>query len=338
MGRVTISSLAGQLGLSKASVSYALNGQPGVSDRTRAKVLELAAELGWYPSATARALTNARTGAIGIVLSRDPELIGAEPYYMSLLAGIESVLSAAEMSLLLRMVGSGGARDLAVYERWAGERRVDGVIVLDLLEADPRPGLLAGLRLPFVLHGASGAVRYAATTVDQSADAGTIVDHLRGLGHRRIAHVTGPRTLLHERARLGAVGGHAQRAGMTVADAESDYAIDAAAAATRELLAGGHGMTAVIYGSDLMALGGIQALREGGLDVPADVSVVSWDDSILCRLGVPGVTALQRDPVDHGRRSARLLLDVIGGRAAENVPTGAGELIRRASTGPVRPG
>ena len=87
--RVTIGGLADRLGLSKASVSYALNGQPGVSAETRQRVLALAEELGWHPSSSARALSRARSDAIGIVLRRDPGLLGAEPYYMSLLAGVE---------------------------------------------------------------------------------------------------------------------------------------------------------------------------------------------------------------------------------------------------------
>jgi DNA-binding LacI/PurR family transcriptional regulator len=331
--RVTIAGLANQLGLSKASVSYALNGQPGVSDDTRAKVVNLATELGWYPSSSARALSHARADVIGIVLSREPESIGSEPYYMSLLAGIESVLAEAEMGLLLRMVGPDAGRDLAVYERWSGERRVDGVILFDQLDNDPRPELLGRLRMPFVLHGASEPIGAGATTyVDQSVDAAAIIDHLQLLGHSRLGHVTGPLTLIHERARCDAVRRLAHDAGMDVAAVESDYTLEGAMLATRQLMARTMPPTALIYDSDLMAVGGTHALRELRIAVPASAAVVSWDESILCRLVSPPLTALQRDPVEQGRRSARLLLDVIAGRSLGNASTLASRLLVRAST------
>ena len=357
MNRVTIAGLADQLGISKASVSYALNGQPGVSETTRQKVLMLARELGWYPSSSARALSHARADVIGIVLSREPEMIGSEPYYMSLLAGIESVLSAADVSLLLRMVGSAGTRDLAVYERWAGERRVDGVILFDHLDRDPRPALLDRLSLPFVLHGASRAsADLAGTVVDQAADAATLVRHLHGLGHRRIAHISGPLALVHERMRKAAVLADAAELGMAVREIECDYTMAGAAAATRALMdpaalgssgssgsAGSSGSsgssgsadlpTALIFGNDLMAMGGAAALKELGIAIPAAVSVVSWDDSILCQVGSPAVTALQRDPEEQGRSSARLLLDVIAGRDRQSISSPPGRLVVRASTG-----
>lgn len=333
MGRVTIAGLAERLGISKASVSYALNGQPGVSEQTRERVLNLASELGWYPSSSARALSRSRVGIVGIVLSREPEMIGSEPYYMRLIAGIESVLIDADMSLLLRVSGPERGRDLEVYRRWAGERRVDGVIVFDIDERDPRPELLRELGLPFVLHGSSGEDSgYAATMADQAAEARTIVEHLRALGHRRIGHVTGPLHLVHERARSSAVRALAEAAGMRVAPVESDYTLDGGRVATAALLAAGERPTAVIYDNDLLAQGGLAALRAAHVNVPRSVSVVSWDDSILCSVSTPAVTALHRDPFEQGRQSAALLLEMIDGVPAHTVAAGPSALIVRNST------
>ena len=336
MSRVTITGLASKLGISKASVSYALNGQPGVSEETRKRVLALARELGWYPSSSARALSKSKAGAVGIVLSREPELISSEPYYMSLIAGIESVLIETETSLLLRVTGGQEGGDLAVYQRWAGERRVDGVILFDHLIDDPRPELLTRLGLPFVLHGASTNLPgTAATTVDQSADARTLVEHLHQLGHLEIGHVSGPLRLQHERLRREAVIAHSQEAAMHVVSAEADYTMDGAQRATEEMLARGTARpTAIIYGSDLMALGGLAGCRRTGLPVPEEVSVVSWDNSMLCSVSSPSITALQRDPFEQGRLSAGLLLDVIAGRGQESVVTPPSHLILRESSGP----
>ncbi|MHA7303771.1 LacI family DNA-binding transcriptional regulator [Arthrobacter sp. TMN-49] len=113
MGNVTIADLAQQLGISKASVSYALNGRAGVGQETRDRVLALAAELGWYASSSARALSQSRSETVGIVLLRDAEQVGSEPFYMNVLAGIEAVLAEREQNLMLRIVSPD-----AVCGRW----------------------------------------------------------------------------------------------------------------------------------------------------------------------------------------------------------------------------
>ncbi|MEW1808626.1 LacI family DNA-binding transcriptional regulator [Pseudarthrobacter sp. NPDC080039] len=335
MGRVTIAGLAEQLGISKASVSYALNGQPGVSEQTRRRVLDLAGELGWYPSSSARALSKSQAGVVGIVLSREPELIGSEPYYMRLIAGIESVLITTDISLLLRVAGAEEGRDLAVYRRWAAERRVDGVILFDHLKQDPRQALLQRLGLPFVLHGASAPYpRMASTTADQAGDAAIIVGHLQAMGHRRIAHVTGPLRLLHEDARQSAVRLHAGRAGIEVLDVECDYTVEGGARAAEGLLSSLGRPTAIIFSNDLMAMGGVIACRRHMTAVPGEVSVVSWDDSMLCWLASPSVTALHRDPVEQGRQSARLLLEAIDGGPPRTIQAVPSALNVRESSAP----
>lgn len=344
VGKVTISGLAERLGMSKASVSYALNGQPGVSELTRARVLALAAELGWYPSSSARALSHSRSDAVGIVLARSPEHVGSETFYMNVLAGIEAVLSEHDLNLMLRMVTPepppAPRRDLDVYRRWAGERRVDGVIVFDHSSDDPRPHLLAGLGLPHVLVGAAEDAEPtpfgANTTVNQGLDAATVVEALHRLGHRHIAYVSGPLELTHEAARRTGILSHAGRWGMTVVFSASDYTADDGGKATTAVVAGlAPGSpafpTAIVYGNDLMAIGGLQALKRRGLAVPGQVSILSWDDSILCQLSSPTVAALARNTMELGRRSAALLLDAMTGHQPGNVAIAAGVLHGRES-------
>lgn len=347
MANVTISSLAQQLGMSKASVSYALNGRSGVSEETRTKVLTLAAELGWYPNSSARALSQSRSETVGIVLLRDPADVGSEPFYMSVLAGIEDILGEREQNLMLRIVApETGAerRDLAVYRRWSGEGRVDGVLLFDERRNDPRAPLLNELALPCVwvggAHGATG--RSAATSVDQSADALTVVQALSERGHRRIAYISGPAQLEHERARSAAVEKHASLRGISTVVVASDYTAADGEMATIALLAGLDPAardfpTALVYGNDLMAVGGLSALKKLGLSVPEQVSVFSWDDSIMCQFSSPPVAALQRDIAELGRQSAALLLDIVQGHEPHNVQMQSAGLRQRASLGVVRP-
>ncbi|HEY5247406.1 MAG TPA: LacI family DNA-binding transcriptional regulator, partial [Dermatophilaceae bacterium] len=124
--RATIGDIARRLDISKAAVSYALNGQPGVSSVTRQRVLDLAKDLGWYASSSARALSGAETGVIGLVLSRPPDLLTIETFFIRFLSGLEQVLTDRGSSLLLRVIGDHPEAETKTYERWWGERRVDG--------------------------------------------------------------------------------------------------------------------------------------------------------------------------------------------------------------------
>jgi DNA-binding LacI/PurR family transcriptional regulator len=338
MAKETIAGLAKRLGISKASVSYALNGQPGVSEVTRRRVLDLAEELEWYPSSSARALSRSRSGAVGMVLSADPDLIGTEPYYMGLLAGIETALAEGDMALMLRMVGTDPAQERATYERWAGERKVDGVLMFDHLHEDPRPALLDRLGLPFVLHGAPerhGPVPFSGTTTDHAVDSATIVDHLHRRGHRRIAHVSGPQRFLHEEQRIACVRRRAAAHGMAVVTREGNYALAAGHDAVVSLLGEPveDVVTAVILGNDLMSMGALLALRELGLRCPEDVAIVSWDDSLHCQLASPSVTALSRNPVMQGRVAAELLLSLLDAGTLQTRAMPASDLVARSSTG-----
>lgn len=309
MVRVTIGVLAERLGISTASVSYALNGQPGVSDETRKRVIDLAAELGWRRSSRAVALRLSRSNTIGIILRRGAGLLGSEPFYMRVLESFEEVLTPHENGLLLRIARSPD-EDLEIYRSWAAEQRVDGVILFDLLQEDPRPALLRSLGLPFVIQGVlHGDSPETATFESQAADARLIVEHLVQLGHREIAHVTGPFEIAHEVHRNENVISAAEEHGVRVRTLTSDYTLSGAAGHLDAALRSGAGATAVIASNDLMALGCQRVLRQHGLETTT--ALVSWDDSMLCILPTPSISALERHIGEAGRRSARALLALI---------------------------
>src|SRR5690349_8235657 len=140
--RPTIADVARRAGVSPAAVSFAVNDRPGVSPATRERILEAAQELGWRPSASARALTEARTRAIGLVLAREPAQLEVDAFFVRFLSGIERTLAAADYALLLQLVlpSTGGA--LGAYERLAAAGRVDGFLLTDPALEDPRFPLL----------------------------------------------------------------------------------------------------------------------------------------------------------------------------------------------------
>ncbi len=116
---------------STASVSYALNGRPGISEATRERVLEVAARLGWSPASAARALAGAGADTIGLVLTKDPRDLSVEPFYMQFIAGVESALTVRSRGLLLEVAADADA-EVEAIRRWRRSRRVDGVLLTDL--------------------------------------------------------------------------------------------------------------------------------------------------------------------------------------------------------------
>src|SRR3954466_5986178 len=127
--RPTIADVARRAGVSAAAVSFAVNDRPGVSPETRARILAAARELGWRPSASARALTEARTRAIGLVLVRDAEQLELQRFFVRFLSGIERALTAADSPLLLQLVPGDAAASLPAYERLAAAGPVVGFLL-----------------------------------------------------------------------------------------------------------------------------------------------------------------------------------------------------------------
>lgn len=316
MARVTIREIARRSGVSKGAVSYALNGQPGVSAATRARVLKVAAELNWVPNSAARMLSGARTDTFGLVLARDPATLGYEPFYMEFIAGIESVLSTRSYALLLQVVPD-VRTELETYRTWASQRRVDAVIVVDLRVGDPRVPALAELDLPAVVVGdPSLAGELACVWTDDAAGVRQAVDALAALGHRRLGRVAGLPELGHVRIRDEAFAAAAAAAGVEVGTVHTDFSGDGGADATRVLLARDPAPTALVYDNDLMAVAGLSAITGAGLSVPADVTVVAWDDSTLCRVTHPPLTAMGHDVVAYGAAVAQRLFGLLAGEVA----------------------
>lgn len=333
-GRIRMTDIASELGISKAAVSYALNGLPGVAADTRQRVLDLARERGWHASSSARALSGARTGVVGLVLSRPTDVLTAETFFIRFLAGVESVLTRSGGSLLLKVIGDHPQLEIETYERWWGERRIDGVILLDERYRDPRVAAVSRIGVPAVLCG--GPVKSAELPclwTDQAADAVAVVEHLATLGHRRIAHVSGPLEFAHERARRRGVRRAAHERGVEVTTVAAEYTGSQAGDETVRLVSSAAPPTAIVYGNDVMAVSGMGALAEAGRRVPEDVSVVSWDDSALTAVVRPSVTALWRDTPTFGATAARMLLDLVDGRRSGPVQVAPSLLRDRESTG-----
>ena len=333
--RPTIADIARQAGVTKAAVSFALNGQPGVSAATRERILAIAQEVGFQPNSAARALSDGRAGAFGLVIDRPARMLGVEPWFTQLISGIQGELSGDHTALLFTMAEDQDA-EIAMYRSWWAQRRVDGVLLVDLQIGDRRIGVLEQLRMPAVVIGdPAGAGSLPAVWQDDAAATRAVVEYLAGAGHRRIARVTGIPRFWHTKIRTDAFRAAAQAVGVQAVLLEGDYTGENGAAATRQLLLGAEPPTAIVYDNDLMAVSGLGAAQQAGVEVPAGLSIVAWDDSAFCEVVHPPLTALTRDVAAYGAHAARVLVQAAAGAEVGHYQEAPAVLTVRGSTGPV---
>lgn len=332
--RPTIADIARRAGVTKAAVSFALNDQPGVSAETRARILAIADEVGWRPHSAARALSDGRAGAFGLVIDRPARMLGVEPFFMQLISGIQAELSLEHTALLFTVAEDQDA-ELEMYRSWWAQRRVDGVFLVDLQIGDQRIAVLEEIRMPTVVIGSpQGTGNLPAVWHDDAAAVRAVVRCLAGLGHRRLARITGIARFWHTKIRTDEFYKAARSAGVDAVCVEADYTGEQGAEATRALLQGSRPPTAIIYDNDLMAVSGLAVAQRMGIGVPGELSIVAWDDSPLCELVHPALTALRRDIQAYGAHAARRLLEAAGGVSVGDFEDEPPVLTIRDSTGP----
>lgn len=335
MKRVGLADVARHAGVSKGSASVALNGLPGVSESTRERVRRAAEELGWTPHAAARALAGGTSGAIAVVMNRPPGLRGVEPLLQHYLEGVQDELVDRAASLLIKVVG-GHRAELETYQEWAAQRRVDGVVLLDLRADDDRPQVLRGLGLPSVGMGAAEfAAGMPTVWTDDDATARQLVEYLSELGHRHLARIggapQGAHTVIRDRALRAACAAAGLPEPVVLSAADRQAAQDL----TRALLDAETRPSALLYENDVLAMVGLAVTAERGLRVPTDLSMIAWDDSGIGHLTVPALTTVDHDAHAQAGQAVRLLLRVLEGQPADSEQAPTPGLLLRASTGPV---
>lgn len=332
--RATIADVARRAGVSKGLVSFALNDRPGVAPDTRRRILEAAEDLGWSPSVRARSLSVGRAFACGLVIGRSPDVIAADPFFPSFIAGLEDEFSVSGQVLVLA-VANPGRHEADTYRGLAADRRVDGVILTDLRADDPRIGLVAELGLAAVTLGVpSEAGPFSSVSSDDGAGIRHAVAHLAGLGHRDVAHVAGPAGMLHAARRRAAFDAAASDFGLRTRVVETDFSAADGARATADLLDGGRRPTAIVYSNDNMAVAGIGVAQRRGLVVPQDLSVTGFDDTEMGRHVHPSLTSVATDARGWGAVAARTLLAAVEGEPPVHVTLPDPRLTIRASTCP----
>lgn len=331
ISRPTIADVARRAGVSPAAVSFAVNDRPGVGAATRARILLAAEELGWRPSASARALTEARARAVGLILTRDPSHLELDAFFVRFLSGVERTLAPRDYAVLLQLVPAGAEVGAGAYDRLAAAGRVDGFLLTDVELEDPRFDRLQGAGLPVVIAGhPAGPAPFPWVETDHARGITDVVAHLVHLGHRDIAFVGGPAAYEFVQVRLAtwreALAAAGLAAGAVAHVEDGDTEPIAALLQSRP--------TAVVCTSDPVAMAVIGVARERGLDVPGDLSVTGFDDSPLAALASPALTSVRVDYAEFGAAATAALLAAIDGEERPAYAPSPPSLVARASTAP----
>jgi LacI family transcriptional regulator len=342
-------------GVSIATVSRALNGRPEVSDATRALVVETARKLGYLPNQQARTLVLRRSDTVGLIWDTSYVATkGRQPFLLDLLVGLKMALAETDYHLmLLSPQVSDPSPDKFI--RTATQHSLDGVALMaidehravDALVASGRP--CVGLDLPVF------GPRATYVSSDNRAGAASAVLHLHSLGHRRIAMISGPSTMLPATQRLD---GYRITMAQLRLDVPADYVVHgdfflpSGRDCMRRLLELADRPTAVFVAGDEMAVGAVRAILEAGLHVPNDISIVGYDDVEVAALVRPSLTTIAQDYLGIGRAAVAVLTNLMDGVVADQGTSAGrsgvdgyqfppqllpGRLIVRESSGPVPP-
>lgn len=313
MPRPTMEDVAARAGVSRALVSLVIRGSPKVSAHRRAAVLRAAEELGYSPHAMARSLASRTSHVLGVMVS---DL--HNPFWAEVVDGLDAFARDEEFELVINTGGRRAGRERQALISLLSFRPA-GVALLGPVV--PAAAIAAAAdQAPVVLVSRSSRLSTVDTVNDNGeVGSGLAVDHLVSLGHNDIVHIDGGDGSQAAPRRKGYLNAM-RRHGLTPRVVGSEYTDTAGAKAIRELLEDSeHIPTAVVAANDFNAVGAISALEEAGLRVPADVSVVGYDNTSLAALRHVSLTTVDQPRMEMGRLAAEALLQRVRGERTDPV-------------------
>jgi LacI family transcriptional regulator len=334
--RVTIVDVARHANVSTTAVSKVLRNAYGASPAMRARVRQAIEELGYRPNAAARGLRG-QTYTIGVLL---PDL--RNPFFPDILDGVNETLRDTDYHVLLSASCDDEPAEIAIIDAMT-DRGMDGMILIAPVARRSYLDRVARA-VPTVVVGRHGhSPHHDTVTDDDIVGAALVVDHLAGLGHRRIAHIehheTDP-THLNEMPNAVRAEGYRQamRArGLEIDIVSTSYTQEGGHTGTRELLSRPNPPTAIFAGADIVAMGVLEALTEAGLSAPEDISVAGYDNTTIAALGPVSLTSIDQAGRQIGANAARLLLERLSDRDRPATQISlAPTLVPRRTTAPPR--
>lgn len=335
--KVTSQDVADMAGVSRTTVSFVLNNvkRYAIHPETAARVRKAARELNYVPNASARALASQQATAIGLMMTRSPEYIATDPFLPQILGGLMDVAKQNKLGLLVEWVEPG--QELNTYLKLARARQIDGFIIMTPREDDTGLKALVEAEVPAVVMGYVPGLDMHSVDVDNVQAAKAAVEHLIELGHERIACISNaakPYTSANQRyegykAALTDAGIAFDERLVRFADFSSQSGYDC----MKALLEENADITGVFVASDSVAFGAMAAIRDAGLRIPEDISIVGFDDIPMASYVTPGLTTIQLPAKEIAEQSCHLLMQLMQGDfCQERIVTLPTQLIVRQST------
>lgn len=326
--RATIREVAREAGVSASTVSRALSTPDMVNATTRERVLRAAERLGYAPNRAARGLITGRTGNLGLIV---PDL--ANPFFPSVVKGVQAKAREADYAVFLADTDEDPAAEVGLVRALA--KQVDGLILCSPRTREEEIRELTAHTTLVMVNRRFGTI--PSVVFDNADGMRQAIAHLQALGHRRVAWVGGPRTSWSTRDRVRGLRAATSAAGMElfVAGHFPPY-FEGGVAAADLIIASG--VTSVIAYNDVMALGLLSRLRDRGVDVPQDISVIGIDDIQMSAMSSPALTTVSLAKDQAGRAAVDLLLTLLlqpdsVRNTRRELPT---QLLVRGSTGVAR--
>jgi LacI family repressor for deo operon, udp, cdd, tsx, nupC, and nupG len=331
---VTIHDVARRAGVSTATVSRALANPDQVAETTRAAVFAAIAEEGYTPNASARSL-RARSTKMALALING---IG-DSFYTDILNAIESTLFESGYGLVMGDTRGSPSREMH-YDRMVRSGQVDGVLLFsgrlpqrDFAELDRSIPIL------LICNDIPSLQSLSVVEIANRDAAFELVSYMIGLGHRHVAHITGPRENIEAQERLRGFREAIAAGGLCEEDTivwDGAFSIEAGAAAARRFLTLKQRPTAIFCSSDQVAMGFMKTVRDAGLSVPEDVSVAGFDDIEYASLLMPSLTTMRQPRAELGRLAAQKLVAQMRGdrRGAERTRLPCSLMIRESVSPP----
>ncbi|MET7402293.1 LacI family DNA-binding transcriptional regulator [Dactylosporangium sp. NPDC005572] len=325
---VTIKDVARAAGVSPSTVSRALTTPQLLLPETRDRVQRAVQELGYHPNRAARGLITGRTGNIGLIV---PDL--TNPFFPGVVKGVQERAHEAEYSVFLADTDEHAAAEADLVR--ALGKQVDGIVLCSPRMSEAEIRAVAGETPIVMLNRRVG--RIPSVTIDIGEATRQAVAHLVALGHRGVGYVAGPRNSWSNRERLRVLRSAAAGAGVELREIATVAPRFAGGVAVADVVLAA-GVTAVVAYNDLVALGLLNRFAARGVSVPADISVVGFDDILFAEMVSPALTTLALPQEPTGRAGVELLLDLLEDpdRAGSARRELSAQLMVRGSTGPAR--
>lgn len=314
---VTIKDIAREAGVSYATVSRALNDHPDISVKTKARIVQIANEMGYSPNAIARGLVKKNTNMVGLLV---PDI--TNPYFPEVARGVEDHLSSVGINLFLCNTNWEEEKEM-VYIRALREKRVEGLIIAPVTISSHQRIREENLNIPFVYIGSKTEALDENYVILDNVEASFIAtEYLIDLGHKDIAFIGGYESSVSNRDRVRgyreALKKHNLEREINIIKSssfrrESGYAI------ALEFVRESSIPSAIVAANDIIALGVIEAFENNGYNVPGDISVIGFDDIQFASLPKINLTTINQPKYDMGMDAAKILVKIINSKLDDSM-------------------